>query len=106
MAAQQLDCVRKVFVENVIDPVISQLLDDLLQDRVFNRGEKDYIIQKYPVTADKARELVDAVIKKGDVASRKMITRLQERDPELYSKMDESCSQPPQPAAQAKMETE
>ncbi|XP_023146917.1 caspase a-like [Amphiprion ocellaris] len=106
MAAKELASVRTRFVEKVSKDMISQLLDDLLEDRVFNDGEKDSILEEKPSRADKARALLDRVKNKGDEASRKMIAHLKERDPTLYSELGLSCSQPPQPAAQVKMETE
>ncbi|XP_022062834.2 caspase a-like [Acanthochromis polyacanthus] len=106
MAARELARVRTKFVEKVSKDMISQLLDDLLDDRVLNDGEKDSILEENVKTRDKARALLDRVKHKGDEASRKMIAHLYERDQTLCSELGLSCSQPPQQAAQVKMKTE
>ncbi|XP_074536398.1 caspase recruitment domain-containing protein 18-like [Halichoeres trimaculatus] len=87
MAAKVLDQVRCNFVENVGQVVIKQLLDDLQKDRVLNKGEAESIIEKHPERADRARNLIDSVMGKGDAASRAMINRLQERDLALSTQL-------------------
>ena len=74
-------------MSKVSTAVIKQLLDDLLDDDVLNDGQKDSILEENNTTADKARSLVDIIKKKGDVASRKMIAHLYERDPTLHSEL-------------------
>ncbi|XP_008280768.1 caspase-1-like [Stegastes partitus] len=106
MAAKMLARARTKFVEKVSKVVLTQLLDDLLDDGVLNDGEKDSILEENMSKADKARDLVDTVKKKGDEASRKMIAHLKDRDATLYSELGLSCSQPAQPAAQPKMKME
>ncbi len=81
---------RTAFVEKVSKEIISQLLDDLLEDGVLNDGEKDSILEENRSRADRARCLIDTVRKKGDDASRKMIARLNSRDPALYSTLAQS----------------
>ncbi|XP_061073630.1 caspase-1-like [Conger conger] len=71
------DCLKEL-VERVSSHVLLQLLDDLLQDRVVNDGEKDAVIEENKSTADKARCLLDKVRKRGPKASGKFISRLQE----------------------------
>ncbi|XP_037630597.1 caspase-1-like isoform X2 [Sebastes umbrosus] len=102
MADKELFRVRKEFVEGVTDELLRQLLDDLLGDGVFNQGQKDWILERNPTTTNKARDLIDTVMKKGDKASRKMIAHLQSRDPELYSKLGLTCGEPAQPEPQMK----
>uniref|UniRef100_A0A3Q2XH95 Caspase-1-A-like n=1 Tax=Hippocampus comes TaxID=109280 RepID=A0A3Q2XH95_HIPCM len=69
------------FIENVSLPVIEQLLDHLLHDDVLNSGEGQAIIEAHDTRARRARILIDSVSRKGDEASWKMITYLQQRDP-------------------------
>lgn len=85
--ADDLQRVRKKFVEKASIVLIGELLDDLLEDNVVTEGEKDWILQHNNVTTDKARRLIDTVKKKGDVASRKMIDYLEQRDSLLYAEL-------------------
>ena len=94
---KELARVRSKFVDKVSKEIISQLLDDILEDGVVNDGEKDRILEENNSRADKARSLIDAVKRKGDKASAKMIARLQNRDPTLYSELGLSCCQPSPP---------
>ncbi|XP_047450702.1 uncharacterized protein LOC125013841 [Mugil cephalus] len=96
--AAELFRVRSKFIDKVSEEVISQLLDDLLEDCVLNDGENDAVLKKNQTQADRARALIDSVRKKGDVASRKMIARLQARDPTLSYELGLSAGQPAQPA--------
>lgn len=77
-----------------------QLLDDLLDDKILNSGEKDAIIEGNNTTANKARKLIDNVKKKGDKASKKLILHFQDRDPNLYEDLCEACGLAVIPAAQ------
>uniref|UniRef100_A0A3Q2YNM5 Caspase-1-A-like n=1 Tax=Hippocampus comes TaxID=109280 RepID=A0A3Q2YNM5_HIPCM len=74
-------------VENVSLPVIEQLLDHLLHDDVLNSGEGQAIIEAHDTRARRARILIDSVSRKGDEASWKMITYLQQRDPMLFKEL-------------------
>uniref|UniRef100_A0A3B3VBI8 Uncharacterized LOC106952938 n=1 Tax=Poecilia latipinna TaxID=48699 RepID=A0A3B3VBI8_9TELE len=85
MAADKLKGIRTSFVDKSSKELISQLLDDLLGDQVFNDGEKDSILEENKSRADKARALIDSVCRKGDKASQKMIDHFQNRDPTLFS---------------------
>uniref|UniRef100_A0A8C6T8Q7 CARD domain-containing protein n=1 Tax=Neogobius melanostomus TaxID=47308 RepID=A0A8C6T8Q7_9GOBI len=76
--------VRTGFAERVTTEVLKQLLEDLLEDRVLNEGEKDSILEENMSRADRARALIASVKRKGDDASEKMMGRLQQRDPTLY----------------------
>ena len=84
---QDLIRMRTVFVERASREVINQLLDDLFEDGVLNDGEKDSVLEENRTRADKARCLIDLVRKKGQVASKKMVSYLQQRDPLLFSAM-------------------
>uniref|UniRef100_A0A3Q3G7D3 CARD domain-containing protein n=1 Tax=Labrus bergylta TaxID=56723 RepID=A0A3Q3G7D3_9LABR len=98
MADKELARVRSKFVDKISKEVISQLLDDILEDGIVNDGEKDSILELNKSKADKARCLIDTVKRKGDAASRKMITHLQRRDATLLSELGLSCGPPAQPA--------
>uniref|UniRef100_A0A3B3VGG7 CARD domain-containing protein n=1 Tax=Poecilia latipinna TaxID=48699 RepID=A0A3B3VGG7_9TELE len=78
---------HKDFVERVSEEILKQLLDDLLSDRVFNYMEIEEILQKNPIRADKARNTIDAVMKKGQRACRLMIQRLHHIDPTLSNQL-------------------
>uniref|UniRef100_A0A8K9VGM3 Caspase-1 n=1 Tax=Oncorhynchus mykiss TaxID=8022 RepID=A0A8K9VGM3_ONCMY len=84
---------RKTFIDSVTKPVIKQLLDDLLEDKVLNDEETESVTEENSTRAEQARCLIDMVRKKGSKASDKMIARVQERDPGLYDKMAPSSPQ-------------
>lgn len=81
-------------MEKVSTQMISQLLDEILNDSIVNSGEKDWIVEENNIRADKARRLIDTVIRKGDRASGKLIAHIKCKDPELYSELQLSGSQP------------
>ncbi|KAE8286041.1 Caspase recruitment domain-containing protein 18 Caspase-1 inhibitor Iceberg [Larimichthys crocea] len=88
MFDKELDKVRSRLVEKMSRQVIKQLLDDLLKDGVLNDEEKDSILQENSTSSDRARCLIDMVKKKGQEASRKLFTHLQERDPTLSTELE------------------
>ncbi|KAK2847305.1 hypothetical protein Q5P01_010304 [Channa striata] len=92
MADGELARIRTEFVKKISVPVLKQLLDGLLEDGVLNDGEKDSILEENCSREDKARQLIDTVKKKGNEASRKMISHLQDRDPTLFSQLGLSSS--------------
>ncbi|XP_061575437.1 caspase-1-like isoform X3 [Cololabis saira] len=96
MADGKLQSVRLLFVEKVSKEMIHQLLDSLLEDGVLNDGEKDSIIEENNTKNNKARALIDAVRRKGDESSRKMIAHIQKKDPTLYSELGLSDVEPAQ----------
>ena len=77
-------------MKRVSKNVLEQLLDDLLEDRVVNDGERDAITEDNRITADRARCLIDTVRKRGPKASEKFFSRLQERDPALHELLTQS----------------
>ncbi|KAM9801653.1 caspase a-like [Neosynchiropus ocellatus] len=83
--ADELGRVRKTFISSSNRALLSQLLDDLLDDGVLNDGEKEAIEEGYSIIQDRARQLISIVIKKGDDASWKMIAHLKERDNNLFT---------------------
>lgn len=78
---------RAEFVDSVGEEVIKQLLDDLLQEGVLNKGEKNHILQKSSCCADQARCLIDTVMGKGDDASNTMLKHFEKRDRNLCTKL-------------------
>uniref|UniRef100_A0A669DUB0 CARD domain-containing protein n=1 Tax=Oreochromis niloticus TaxID=8128 RepID=A0A669DUB0_ORENI len=78
---------RTDFVWRVSKEILTQLLEALVTDRVLNDLEKASIVEGNLVTADKARDLIDTVKKKGGTASRIMIRHLQTIDPTLSSEL-------------------
>ncbi|XP_075952895.1 caspase a-like [Anarhichas minor] len=104
MAGQELANVRIKFVEKANKVLINQLLDNLLQDGVLNEGERESVLEENRTTANKARSLIDMVRKKGDDASRRMITHLHSRNIFLYYELGLSSDQPAQPAAEPETE--
>lgn len=84
---EELKAVRIEFIEKVSPTVIEQLLDHLLQDKVLNSGEEEAITEAHDTRAKRARILIDSVWKKGDEASWKMITYLQQRDKMLFKEL-------------------
>uniref|UniRef100_A0A3Q0QS83 CARD domain-containing protein n=1 Tax=Amphilophus citrinellus TaxID=61819 RepID=A0A3Q0QS83_AMPCI len=74
--------------------ILTQLLDALLTNRVLNDSEKASIEERTTVTADKARDLIDRVRKKGDKACEIMIEHLRTIDPTLSSELFDPSAQP------------
>ncbi|XP_028275909.1 caspase-1-like [Parambassis ranga] len=93
MAAQTLAKIRKKFVDGVTKEVISQLLDDMLEDHILNDGEKESILEENFSRRDKARNLIDTVKRKGDKASKKLVACICCRDPTLSSELGLSCDE-------------
>lgn len=73
--------------------MINQLLDLCLKDRVFNYEEKDAILEENRTRANKARALIDSVIKKGAETCEKMIGYLERKDQKLFIQLGLSSAQ-------------
>ncbi|TDH13433.1 hypothetical protein EPR50_G00057540 [Perca flavescens] len=73
--------VRSQFVERVSDPVLNQLLDKLLERGVITDGEMQSA--RTQGRADKARDVMDTVRRKGRAASSVLVSALCELDPVL-----------------------
>uniref|UniRef100_A0A3B3TQU6 CARD domain-containing protein n=1 Tax=Poecilia latipinna TaxID=48699 RepID=A0A3B3TQU6_9TELE len=86
--------VRSEFVERVSEEILKRLLDDLLSDQVFTQSEMEGILQKNQTREDKARNTIDAVMKKGQRACRVMIKCLHHRDPTLSNQLSLSSLSP------------
>uniref|UniRef100_A0AAQ6A073 CARD domain-containing protein n=2 Tax=Amphiprion TaxID=80969 RepID=A0AAQ6A073_AMPOC len=81
MEEEKLFSVRTEFVSRVSTSVIRDLLDKLLQERVVNSGEMESLQEM--ARAEKARELIDMVLKKGQPACKILIDAFCELDPFL-----------------------
>ncbi|XP_048838414.1 caspase a-like [Brienomyrus brachyistius] len=97
MADKELRKVRGVFVEGVTKAVIQQLVDDLQGCEILNDGEVESVHEECRMTTEKARCVIDMVVKKGRVPSEKFIGLLKERDANLYAKLDLDSKVPPKP---------
>ncbi|XP_054880151.1 caspase-1-like [Poeciliopsis prolifica] len=79
--------VRSEFVESVSEELLIELLDGLQTDGVFGDSEKQAILENNQTRADKARDTIDAVLKKGNRACRLMIKHLHHMDPTLFNQL-------------------
>uniref|UniRef100_A0A668VGR0 CARD domain-containing protein n=1 Tax=Oreochromis aureus TaxID=47969 RepID=A0A668VGR0_OREAU len=71
--------VRSQFIERVSESVLKKLLDKLLQQRVINDQEMESV-RSQQSRADKARDVIDTVRRKGSEASSLLIAALCEED--------------------------
>ncbi|XP_038567373.1 uncharacterized protein LOC119897615 [Micropterus salmoides] len=78
-AEDRLLLVRTQFVNRVSEPVLNQLLDKLLELHVINDDEMQSVRTK--VKAEKARDVIDTVRRKGTEASSVLIAALCQVDP-------------------------
>lgn len=83
----QLHALRKGLVEGCNKALIKALLDDLLDGKILNDGEVEYIDEENRVPSDKMRVLVDSVRKKGDASSNFLIQKVAIRDSMLSAKL-------------------
>ncbi|XP_032374957.1 NACHT, LRR and PYD domains-containing protein 12 isoform X3 [Etheostoma spectabile] len=81
-ADKKLFSVRIQFLNRVTDPVLNQLLDQLLERHVINDAEMQSVRAKS--REDKARDVIDTVRRKGAEACRVLIAALREVDPCLF----------------------
>ncbi|XP_064859511.1 NACHT, LRR and PYD domains-containing protein 1 homolog [Oncorhynchus nerka] len=90
----QLRSIRTEFVKRVSRPVLNGLLDRLLQHTVINQEEMESV-EVIAERAEKARDIIDMVLRKGTEPSSRMINLLGELDPCLWTELQiNSCSQP------------
>nr|XP_046194631.1 NACHT, LRR and PYD domains-containing protein 1 homolog isoform X2 [Oncorhynchus gorbuscha] len=85
-AEQQLRSVRTEFVKRVSGPVLDSLLDGLLQHTVINQEEMESV-KVIAERAEKARDIIDMVLRKGTESCSRMINLLGEMDPNLWSQL-------------------
>lgn len=78
---------RTEFIKRVNKAIISQLLDDLLRERIMEDEELEEVNTK-DKRQDQARILIDNVRRKGPEASRRFIVFLQTRDTFLAEQLD------------------
>ncbi|KAM9346928.1 LOW QUALITY PROTEIN: NACHT, LRR and PYD domains-containing protein 1-like [Symphorus nematophorus] len=79
-AEKRLSALRAEFVQRVSEPTLKQLLDKLLECRVITPEEMQSVRAKAG-TADKARDVIDTVQRKGSAASSVLIAALCAVDP-------------------------
>uniref|UniRef100_A0A3Q1ESD6 CARD domain-containing protein n=1 Tax=Acanthochromis polyacanthus TaxID=80966 RepID=A0A3Q1ESD6_9TELE len=82
MEEEKLFSARTEFVNRVSTSVIKDLLDKLLQEKVVNSGEMESV-RAMASRAEQARELIDMVLKKGQLACKILIDAFCELDPFL-----------------------
>ncbi|XP_062336318.1 uncharacterized protein LOC134035336 [Osmerus eperlanus] len=83
-AEEQLRSARLTFVERVSMPVLDNLLDGLLQERVINDCEREAAIAETQ-RVERARATIDMVLRKGDESWSVMRRLLCDMDPYLHS---------------------
>ncbi|XP_067438776.1 NACHT, LRR and PYD domains-containing protein 1b allele 2-like [Thunnus thynnus] len=83
---KRLYSVQKEFIRRVSSPVLKDLLDALRQHGVINCGEMESI-QVIKLRTDKARELMETVLRKGDQACKILMDTFNEVDPWLYEEL-------------------
>ena len=83
-------------MQNVEIATLKGLLDDLLAEEVLSTDDKDTVLEGQTTRADRARCLIDMVIRKGESASQVMIDYMLERDKPLYINL--GLILPPSPA--------
>lgn len=71
---------RKLFIRSVGTGTINGLLDELLEKRVLNQEEMEKVRHENATVMDKARALIDSVIRKGPQASQICIGYICEDD--------------------------
>lgn len=85
-AVEKLRSIRTEFIERVTEPVLRQLLDKLLDCGVVTDHEMESVVV-IANRADKAREVIDTVRKKGEAACSDLIRALCEVDPCLSKQL-------------------
>lgn len=76
---ERLFTIRSRFIERVSESVLNKRLDKLLQQRVINDQEMESV-RSQQNRADKARDVIDTVRRKGSEASSLLIAALCEED--------------------------
>ncbi|XP_045696458.1 caspase-1-like isoform X1 [Phyllostomus hastatus] len=87
MADMVLKSKRKVFIQSVSIGTINSLLDELLDKNVLNQEEMETVKYENYTAMDKARDLIDSVIRKGHHASQIFIIQINACDPHLEKKL-------------------
>uniref|UniRef100_A0A669EQ14 CARD domain-containing protein n=1 Tax=Oreochromis niloticus TaxID=8128 RepID=A0A669EQ14_ORENI len=76
---ERLFTIRSRFIDSVSESILNKLLDKLLQQRVINDQEMESFRSKQS-RADKARDMIDTVRRKGSEASSLLIAAICEED--------------------------
>ncbi|XP_053451474.1 caspase-1-like [Nycticebus coucang] len=80
MADKVLKEKRRLFIQSVGTGTINGLLDELLEKRVLNQEEMEKVRDENATVMDKARALIDGVIRKGPLASQVFIRNILHND--------------------------
>lgn len=83
MAAQVLKEKRQLYIRSVCQGIINGSLDELLQKKVLNQEEMENIRFENATVMEKARALIDSLIRKGNRACQIYISYICEEDPHL-----------------------
>ncbi|XP_019658449.2 caspase-13 isoform X3 [Ailuropoda melanoleuca] len=94
MADQTLRDKRKLFVSSVNTGTLNGLLDELLEKRVLNQEEMERVRYENATVMDKARALIDSVLRKGSQACQIFICYICDEDAFLAEKMGLSSGTP------------
>lgn len=86
-ADERLLTVRSQFIDRVSEPVLKKLLDKLLEQHIINDQEMESV-RSQQSKADKARDVIDTVRRKGSTASSLLIDALCEADPCLFTELN------------------
>ncbi|XP_041641957.1 NACHT, LRR and PYD domains-containing protein 12-like [Cheilinus undulatus] len=84
-AVEKLHRARPRFIDRASDPLLNKLLDELLQCEVLNDAEGE--AARIKPRAEKARDVIDMVRKKGAKASAKLIAIFSNNDPFLSKEL-------------------
>ncbi|XP_053526454.1 caspase-1-like isoform X2 [Artibeus jamaicensis] len=95
---------RKVFIQSVSTGTINSLLDELLDKNVLSPEEMEIVKYENHTAMDKARHLIDSVIRKGHHASQIFIIQISTCDPHLEKKLGLSSDMvgPAEPAEESR----
>ncbi|XP_012584782.1 PREDICTED: caspase recruitment domain-containing protein 16 [Condylura cristata] len=80
MAHEVLRERRRLFIRSVCPGTINGLLDELLDKKVLNQEEMEKIRDENPTVMDKARALMDSLLRKGPQACQICIDYICEDD--------------------------
>ncbi|CAG6016172.1 unnamed protein product [Menidia menidia] len=94
LKVSEVEKIRCNFVDRMPEASLKQLIDALRKDGVLNNLQKEEILQKNPVRADKARDLLDYVKNQGENACKKMIEHFKAIEPVLSSDLGVSPAHP------------
>ncbi|XP_032212737.1 caspase-1-like isoform X1 [Mustela erminea] len=87
MADKILKDRRRLFVSSVSPGTLSSLLDELLDQKVLNQEEMERVRCENATTTDKARALIDSIIRKGPQACQILIAFICAEDSFLAEKL-------------------